>query len=74
MRLYFKQKNLKLFNGNVLDRNNFELPFFDLGIISPLYNLKYEKYLKFCEIWLENCYFWAKDRAAIVIANLVKKE
>lgn len=74
MKLYFKEENLSLFNGDTLKKENFKSPFFDLGITSPPYNLdinygsnddnlKYDEYLKFCEIWLSNCYFWAKDRA-----------
>lgn len=70
----FETENLQLFNCDVLEKNNFAGEFFDLGITSPPYNLDisynsnddnldYDKYLEFCEIWLSNCYFWAKDRA-----------
>lgn len=71
---FYSFNNSTLFQGDVSKRSNFNPEFFDLGITSPPYNLgieynsnddstSYEDYLKFSKIWLENCYFWAKDRA-----------
>ncbi|WP_258443347.1 site-specific DNA-methyltransferase [Helicobacter sp. 16-1353] len=71
---YFTFDNIALYKGDVLDKSNFKRGFFDLGITSPPYNLgieygsnndeiSYEEYLKFSQKWLQNCYFWAKDRA-----------
>lgn len=70
----FEIKNAKLFQGDVLNRNNFEKEFFDLAVTSPPYNVgieynsnddgeSYEDYLAFCETWLSNCFYWAKDKA-----------
>lgn len=70
----FEIKNSKLFQGDVLNRDNFEKEFFDLAITSPPYNVgieynsndddeSYEDYLAFCEEWLSNCFYWAKDKA-----------
>lgn len=74
MKPFFEKENLKLYNADVIKKSNFKSEFFDLGITSPPYNLdinynsnndnlEYEKYLEFSRNWLENCYFWAKDRA-----------
>lgn len=70
----FEIKNAKLFQGDVLNRNNFGKEFFDLAVTSPPYNVgieynsnddgeSYEDYLSFCEEWLSNCFYWAKDKA-----------
>ncbi|MBK1963476.1 site-specific DNA-methyltransferase [Campylobacter novaezeelandiae] len=71
---FFTYKNTAVFNESVLNKNCFKAEFFDLGITSPPYNvgieynsnddaLGYKEYLKFTQLWLKNCYFWAKDRA-----------
>ena len=74
MNSFFKDENIELFNADCTRKSNFDTEFFDLGITSPPYNVdiqyglhddnkEYEKYLEFSKLWLENCYFWAKDGA-----------
>lgn len=71
---YFSNRDCILFQGDCTRKENFYAEFFDLGITSPPYNVgieynlsndntDYEAYLNFCEQWLGNCFFWAKDRA-----------
>lgn len=78
MNLYFCEDNIKLFNADVLCKNNFTDSFFDLGITSPPYNVgieygkhndntSYDDYLKFTKIWLKNCYFWANNSARFCV-------
>ena len=74
MNSFFKDEKIELFNADRTQKSNFDTEFFDLGITSPPYNVdiqyglhddnkEYEKYLEFSKLWLENCYFWAKDGA-----------
>ena len=74
MNSFFKDEKIELFNADCTQKSNFDTEFFDLGITSPPYNVgieyglhddnkEYEKYLEFSKLWLENCYFWAKDGA-----------
>lgn len=74
MNSFFKDEKIELFNADCTQKSNFDAEFFDLGITSPPYNVdiqyglhddnkEYEKYLEFSKLWLENCYFWAKDGA-----------
>lgn len=72
--VYFSYSNLNLYRANVLQRELLAEESTDLIITSPPYNVgieynsnkdtqSYEEYLEFSKKWLENCYFWAKDRA-----------
>ena len=74
MNSFFKDEKIELFNADCTQKSNFDTEFFDLGITSPPYNVgieyglhddnkEYKKYLEFSKLWLENCYFWAKDGA-----------
>lgn len=71
---FYTLNNTKIFNADCTHKDIFNAEFFDLGITSPPYNLginynsnddekSYKDYLDFCQVWLENCYFWAKDSA-----------
>lgn len=71
---YYQHNNCTLYQGDVLNSSLFEGDSFDLIITSPPYNVgikynsnedssDYKEYLEFSKKWIENCYFWAKDRA-----------
>lgn len=74
----FKNKNISLYCGDVLDCSFFKNPFIDLIVTSPPYNvgidyqsnndeLSYREYLEFSKKWLENCYQWSKTQARFVL-------
>ena len=73
---YFQHRNVVLYNNDVLDNNLFNLPFIDLIVTSPPYNvgidynsnddeIDYEQYLGFSEKWLHNCYQWSNTQARL---------
>lgn len=73
---YFRDKNVLLFNDNVLDNSLFYEEFIDLIITSPPYNvgidynssddeLSYEQYLDFSNKWIRNCYDWSRTQARL---------
>ena len=72
--IYLKHKNTTLLNNDVLDKTLFSMPFIDLIVTSPPYNvgidynsnndeLTYEQYLSFSEKWMSNCYLWSNSQA-----------
>ncbi|MDR3049366.1 MAG: site-specific DNA-methyltransferase [Elusimicrobiota bacterium] len=75
---FFRFKNAFLYNGNVLDANNFSKEFCDLIVTSPPYNvgieytsnndvLSYDDYLKFTQKWISNCFDWTKDSGRLIL-------
>lgn len=77
-KLYFKDKNTTIFQGDVLSGNCFDNEFIDLIVTSPPYNvgidynsnndeLTYEAYLNFSKKWISNCYKWSKDQARFLL-------
>lgn len=69
----YADKNISLFQANTLDKDALPNECADLIITSPPYNVgieynsnnddeSYEEYLVFCEKWLANCFYWAKDK------------
>lgn len=71
---FFSYKNVALHQNSVLKSSLLAPQSVDLIITSPPYNVgieynsnddkgEYKSYLKFCKMWLKNCYFWAKDGA-----------
>lgn len=73
-KIFFKQKNIQLFNECVLNKNLFKAPFIDLIVTSPPYNvgieynsnndeLNYDGYLEFSYQWMKNCYQWSNPQA-----------
>lgn len=72
--LFYSINNLLLLNDDVISPNIFDFEFIDLIVTSPPYNLdikygeyeddiEYDDYLKFSEVWMKNCYNWAKSQA-----------
>lgn len=70
----YSDENIALFQDNTLNKNALPSECVDLIITSPPYNVgieynsnddgeSYEEYLAFCETWLSNCFYWAKDKA-----------
>ena len=75
---FYKNKNLSLYCGDVLDCSFFKNPFIDLIVTSPPYNvgidyqsnndeLSYREYLDFSKKWMENCYQWSNTQARFVL-------
>jgi len=75
---YFKAKDIILYQGDVLDENNFKEEFIDLIVTSPPYNvgiqynsiddtITYEDYLLFSEKWLSNCLKWTKPTGRLCL-------
>ena len=75
---YFRNEKIILFHGDALDENLFNIPFIDLIVTSPPYNvgidyqsnddeLSYEDYLKFTKKWIRNCYKWSKKQARFLL-------
>jgi len=73
---FFSHKNIVLYNNDVLNNNLFDMPFIDLIVTSPPYNvgidynsnddeLDYEQYLDFSNKWLYNCYNWSNTQARL---------
>lgn len=78
MCVYFKNKNITLYNDNCLDKNLFSEEFIDLIVTSPPYNvgidynsnddtISYENYLEFSRQWLQNCFDWSNDQARLCL-------
>lgn len=76
--LYFKDKNIQIFLGDVCDTSLFNNEFIDLIVTSPPYNvgidynsnhdeLSYEDYLSFSRTWMSNCYKWSKSQARFLL-------
>ena len=74
MSLHHLDDNLQLFNDNILDITELDIPAssVDLIVTSPPYNVdiqynshedgaSYENYLRFTEQWLDKCYDLARD-------------
>uniref|UniRef100_A0A7V2ZHW4 Methyltransferase n=1 Tax=Ignavibacterium album TaxID=591197 RepID=A0A7V2ZHW4_9BACT len=79
---YYKEiirdKNIYLFQGDVLKGSLFRKEFSDLIITSPPYNvdikynshrdnLSYDDYLEFSEKWIYNCYQWSKPQGRFAL-------
>lgn len=75
---FLKEKNVYLFQGDVLKSNLFRKEFSDLIITSPPYNvdikynshrdnLTYEEYLEFSEKWIYNCFNWSKPQGRFAL-------
>lgn len=71
---FFTINNAQLYNSDILNLKILEKQSIDLFVTSPPYNVginyissnddnNYNDYLIFCEKWLQNCFYWAKDRA-----------
>ena len=71
--LYFEDKNVLLYNANVLASTLCASPFADLIVTSPPYNVgieynssddevSYQEYLEFSKKWMGNCYAWSKTQ------------
>lgn len=77
-KLYFKDKKVAIFQGDVLSENFFDKEFIDLIVTSPPYNvginynsnddeLTYDAYLNFSKKWISNCYKWSKNQARFLL-------
>lgn len=77
-KLFIKEKNIYLIQGDVLDSNLFSKEFSDLIITSPPYNvdikynshkddITYDEYLEFSEKWMYNCYNWSKPQGRLAL-------
>ena len=75
---YFRDKNIVLYHGDVLDQDLFKKQFVDLIVTSPPYNvgidynsnddeLSYHQYLEFSEKWMTNCYKWSNTQARFLL-------
>lgn len=75
---FLKEKNVYLFQGDVLKGNLFKKEFSDLIITSPPYNvdikynshkddLSYDEYLEFSEKWIYNCFNWSKPQGRFAL-------
>jgi len=75
---YFRDKNIVLYHGDVLDQDLFKKQFIDLIVTSPPYNvgidynsnddeLSYHQYLEFSERWMSNCYKWSNTQARFLL-------
>ncbi len=75
---YYRNEKIILFHGDSLDINLFNIPFIDLIVTSPPYNLgidynsnddelSYEDYLKFSKKWIRNCFKWSKKQARFLL-------
>ena len=71
-KIFFEDKNIKIFNDNVITTKFGSNDSVDLIVTSPPYNvdiqyksnndkLTYEAYLKFTKKWIEKCYQWLKN-------------
>lgn len=74
----FNHQQISLYQGNCLNPKTFEVPFIDLIVTSPPYNvgieyssnddtLNYAQYLKFTETWITNCYHWSLPQARFLL-------
>ncbi len=75
---YFRNHNLVIYKGNVLDKKLFKKQFIDLIVTSPPYNvgieynsnddeLSYKQYLSFSKKWMKNCYDWSNTQARFLL-------
>lgn len=75
---FLKEKNVYLFQGDVLKSNLFHKEFTDLIITSPPYNvdikynshrddISYDEYLEFSEKWIYNCFNWSKPQGRFAL-------
>ncbi len=75
---YFKNENISIYCGDVLDSSFFSYPFIDLIVTSPPYNvgidyqsnndkLSYREYLDFSKKWMKNCYQWSNTQARFIL-------
>jgi site-specific DNA-methyltransferase (adenine-specific) len=75
---YFRNENIVLYLGDVLNQDLFKQQFIDLIVTSPPYNvgidynsnndeLSYQQYLKFSEQWMSNCYKWSNPQARFLL-------
>jgi site-specific DNA-methyltransferase (adenine-specific) len=76
--MFYNQKNIYIYKGNVLNKHSFSKEFVDLIVTSPPYNvgidynsnddeLTYHQYLDFSEKWMKNCYNWSKPQARFLL-------
>jgi site-specific DNA-methyltransferase (adenine-specific) len=76
--LYFYNKDILLYRGDVLYQYTFLEEFIDLIITSPPYNvdiqynsnkddLSYEEYLNFTKQWMINCFSWTKNQGRFLL-------
>ena len=74
----FKSFNTQIYNGDVLNIDNFSANNFDLTITSPPYNvgieynanddtISYKEYLNFSRKWMENIFYWTKDSGRLCL-------
>lgn len=70
----FQYETSKLFCSSILNKSIIEKNSIDVFITSPPYNVginynaltddgSYDSYLEFTDLWLSNCYYWAKNGA-----------
>jgi len=75
---YFRERDIRIFNGDVLNSNVFKRAFADLIVTSPPYNvgieynsnddeLSYQQYLDFSARWMGNCYRWSNPQARFLL-------
>ncbi|MDR0977952.1 MAG: site-specific DNA-methyltransferase [Endomicrobium sp.] len=75
---FLEFNNTYIYEGNVLETNNFQKEFCDLIITSPPYNvgikynsnndvLSYKDYLTFTRKWIKNCYYWTKNSGRFIL-------
>jgi site-specific DNA-methyltransferase (adenine-specific) len=78
MKEYYKYKHTILYQGDVLEEDNFSSEIFDLIITSPPYNLgieyestedslDYQDYLQFSKTWISNCFKWSKQSCRFLL-------
>lgn len=76
--VFYKEKDISIYNDDVSNRNLFEKESFDLTITSPPYNidieyssnsdsLSYSEYLDWSKNWLDNLLYWTKDRGRLCL-------
>jgi len=77
-KIFLKERNLYLIQGDVLKNNLFNKEFADLIITSPPYNvdikynshkddISYNEYLEFSEKWMDNCFKWSKPEGRFAL-------
>lgn len=77
-KIFLKERNLYLIQGDVLIPNLFNKEFSDLIITSPPYNvdikynshkddISYDEYLEFSEKWMYNCFNWSKPQGRFAL-------
>ncbi len=76
--IYYQEKGIQLFHGDVTQRELFANEFIDLIVTSPPYNvgidynsnndeLSYKEYLDFSRVWMSNCFKWSKNQARFLL-------